>query len=76
MNFCVLIPRRLAAAAIVRLVAAGIRTEVGEGVAEAMSYNCSSLNGSSNAEHEKHLPRTYSIPGFAPVTPPDHHILY
>jgi len=41
MNFGVLIPIRLAAAAILRLVADGIRSDVGETLVELMRYKCS-----------------------------------
>jgi hypothetical protein len=41
MNFGVLIPLRFAAAAMLRLVAAGIRSDVGETLVELMRYKCS-----------------------------------
>ena len=47
MNFGVLIPLRLAAAAMLRLVAAGIRSDVGETLVELMRYKCSADNAAS-----------------------------
>lgn len=43
-NFGVLMPRRLAAAAMLRLVAAGIRREVGEILVELTRYKCSAIS--------------------------------
>jgi len=47
MNFGVLIPIRLAAAAILRLVADGIRSDVGETLVELMRYKCSADHAAS-----------------------------
>ena len=47
MNFGVLIPLRLAAAAMLRLVAAGIRSDVGETLVELMRYKCSAIHSTS-----------------------------
>jgi hypothetical protein len=43
MNFVVLMPLRLAAAAMLRLVAAGIRSDVGETLVKLMRYKCSAF---------------------------------
>jgi hypothetical protein len=41
-------PRRLAAAAMLRLVAAGIRRDVGETLVELMRYKCSAFYNQSS----------------------------
>src|ERR1022692_498882 len=47
-NLGVLMPRRLAAAAMLRLVAAGIRRDVGETLVKLMRYKCSAFSSQSS----------------------------
>lgn len=59
MNFGVLIPLRLAAAAMLRLVAAGIRSDVGETLVELMRYKCSAYHTTST-----------TVMGYSVIEPP------